>query len=301
MMFDAMCRLAERAEMGRLISRLRYASLLVLGESKNAGWADVPGDSVTLFRLPWKATAIEDSLSCVLMERIGTTTIRKVSQGPKGWIGVVSDVGTTGGIRDTTADVGLEDGDTFFVAMAATLDGVSSVVAGAAVFGGLTTSMEHVWAFQDVSVAAEVEGKVHRRRVGMDDPGYWPMTRELTSQLVVATWQCVVATQPGSWVLRKVDAKVSPEGSPKIPRSHQRPTWVVISDAERKRVFRERDPEFVGTEGEHSARAAHPRRAHYRCVGEHEGKRRYTWVRACWVGSNEAEIRGGRYRVEVDL
>jgi hypothetical protein len=46
----------------------------------------------------------------------------------------------------------------------------------------------------------------------------------------------------------------------------------------------------------------HARRAHYRHIGENDdGTKKYTWVRACWVGSTEAEIRVQKYRVELEL
>ena len=39
----------------------------------------------------------------------------------------------------------------------------------------------------------------------------------------------------------------------------------------------------------------------YELQENEDGSRKYTWVRSCWVGSTEAEIRGQRYRVELDL
>lgn len=304
MMFDAMCRIAERAGIAHLTNRLRYASLVVLGESHLAGWADVKPDATTLFRLPWKATAIEDSMSCVLLERVGQTTMEALSAevAPHG---VRSKLAVGGEVRKdrrvTTADVGLEAGDMFYVAMAQVAETHSVVTSATAVFGGSNENLEHMWAFQGVNLAIEYQGRVSTHSLGMDSKCYWESVRELTNQLIVATWQCVVATQPGSWVLRKVVAKESDGKSPKIPRSHQRPTWIVISDDERRRSFRSDDNQASGAADRH-AKAAHPRRAHYRHVGNREdGGRRYTWVRSCWVGSTEARIRGGRYRVEVDL
>lgn len=126
--------------------------------------------------------------------------------------------------------------------------------------------------------------------------------REIHGQINCSMWQCVQATQPGTWIVSDLGSERRAEkfkDSKIIPRSHQRRRWIVITDQERRRSFRE---SVANEGGEDRSVTPHARRAHYRHVGENEdGSKRYTWVRACWVGSTEAEIRGQRYRVELEL
>lgn len=290
--FDVMCRLAEQ-DGGHpwLSSCLRYASLVDMGPFiQNAGWES---DNTHLFRLPWKAVCLEDALSCCFLERCGTI-------GGSAY-GAIPDRAK----RIASSDVGLEKGDCFRFAFAQSDSGLEQMVVAECVYGGRQQARPDgkepmVWGADTLEIVSRSDGVPSRSRIDRSSPRFVEVFGALVTQIIVATWQCVNVTQPGRWLLADIEGEKREKlfrQAKKIPRSHQRRKWLLITDEERRRVFRhdyerERD----------SSVTPHARRAHYRHIGENEdGTRRYTWVRSCWVGSTEAEIRGQRYRVELNL
>lgn len=104
---------------------------------------------------------------------------------------------------------------------------------------------------------------------------------------------------PSRWIIKREDVMarpVYPHGP--IPRAHQRPRYIVVSDKEIERVIRDPNPANVGTV------RPHRRRAHSHLLKSE----RFTWkrgqrvfVKACWVGPESAEYGGERYSVCLDL
>lgn len=312
MMFDKMCKAAERdSGCSWLKSSLGYASLVEYGESKNAEWSIDRGPS--LFRLPWKAVAIEDSMGCVLLERAGFIDGYRLPA-PRTKHEMAWAVGCPEPdemVRNTTADVGLRCGDVFRFAFAqnTSLHDTSLIVMCRVVFAGTRDDIVDDegqpffhYGFSGVRRIILNGGSVDAEDMPQWSPVTHSIEMEALRQIIVATWQCVTITQPGTWIAKECASEVRAEHhrcGKKIARSHQRERYIILTDAERRRYFRE-STKHEG--GEDRTVTPHARRAHYRHVGQNEdGTKRYTWVRACWVGSTEAEIRGQRYRVELGL
>jgi len=306
MMFDAVCKMAERAprsvESLTLQSILRIAAIVRMpGIYKSEDHASTNA----LFRMLWDVMAIEDDEGCAIIKRIGKASGLPDADLTKGF--------TKGGItnfddtkRNSTSDIGIEVGDTFLFVACDSSDATEDVAAG----GSMATIVVH--SLKDDGGPILIGGMPTAFALMRNGDIFWSTLTQADDDAakdviygMVATFsvvltQCIAACRPGTWVLREmVSAKMAGADSPKIPRSHQRPRWIVVSDEERARYFRSNDGD---ADGERRQIAAHPRRAHYRLVGFHEdGSRRYTWVRACWVGPQEATMRGARYRVELDL
>lgn len=118
---------------------------------------------------------------------------------------------------------------------------------------------------------------------------------------VVGLRQITLINHPGHWIVKTRGAegvRRKPEKAKKIARSHERPRYLLITDEERVRYFRNDEP----TEKRKSP-VAHVRRAHFRKIGVEEasGKPVFTKVKAAWIGGCEATIRGVKYEVQLDL
>lgn len=100
---------------------------------------------------------------------------------------------------------------------------------------------------------------------------------------------------PKMWVLKSVPneklVRQAAKGR-KIPRSHARARYILISDKDREKHF-----SVEGQTSRATLKTGHPRRAHWRRLS----KDKMTRVRACWVGPEETSIEGVRYRVQLDL
>ena len=291
MMFDAMCRAAE-ARMPVLAPKLRHASLIRMPGLYSEDLLALRDD----FRMIWKTVAIEDDESCVLIERSGVSERIPVAGEPSFHTAIDRSN------RVMTSEIGLRAGDAFDVAVTSLYDDgspltcyVKDAVMGRDVYVD-GKNQGTVWGCGAITVASG-----HEARLSVLDgntKAFRHAWESLVRDMAVALTQCALCARPGRWVLREVCASPrDPGASKKIPRSHQRDRWLSITDEERVRYFRsdEREPT-----GRHPI--AHARRAHYRHIGENDdGTKKYTWVRACWVGSTEAEIRGQKYRVELEL
>lgn len=310
MMFDAMCRAAEYGAPD-LAGRLRYAALL---KTDIVGPAVVGNDlyekAYSDFRLPWKATCVEmmtpaaktlqgteraAAPTCVFMERLG-----KMS-------GASLDTST----RASTVDIGLVSGDVLLVAF--TVKGkvcpttwrseIVIKVHGCDVWtprDRLTMTLEGVGTYKGLSA---IHAFLHKQGAApLPEAEFGETLLLMIGQRFASAAEVIrKSVAPGNWIVKQQTSSKfkDPTHSTKIPRSHQRPHWLLITDEERVRYFRN-DAPSESADGKEVT--PHPRRAHYRHIGENEdGSKKYTWVRACWVGSTEAEIRGARYKVELDL
>lgn len=313
--FDAMCHFLEHTKSHESIDRfrpmLRYVSLVEYPKSTPPEF--YTDESLSLFRLPWKAVAIEDPISCVVIERCGYSNIivghsdesNRATTDEDDYESIRS---PRNDARVSTRDVGLLMGDCFNFAITVNgeVRGKPLAMFGRFAFGGRNTGTTVDGRYLEDGLWTKIIFDVAPIT---NDPKKWDRysppvhsdVREVSAQhIMTALWQCVVMTRPSKWILRH-DVKPSHKEPKKIPRSHQRPHWIVISDAERARAFR--DPtDRVPVTDEKRHVTAHPRRAHYRKIGTNDdGTAKLTWVRSCWVGSIEAEIRGSRYRVELDI
>jgi hypothetical protein len=303
-MFDTMCRLSEGGRAPDLERKLRYASLL-----KMPGVFHSEDSLQDDFRMLWKSMVVEDDEGCVFIERSGRLKVTETLATYAGH-GVVNSIvahpvmGRISTERCTTKDVGVEIGDMFTVATAGVIGDAVAMTFGEVVsigpFHGDRTRI--AWLVYELKTLAERSDGTRIEQVwreGSEDLA--EVSAEWLKTVSVGMSQCMIAARPGTWVLRELSSRDrNPERSVKVPRSHQRPRWIVISDEERVRHFR--SPTAADESAGHREVTPHPRRAHYRHIGTGEdGSKRHTWVRACWVGSTEAEIRGARYRVELEL
>lgn len=117
-----------------------------------------------------------------------------------------------------------------------------------------------------------------------------------TSRLAIAS--LLLMNSPGNWVVRREHVKARPVQMGKVPRSDQRPRYIVVADREIERVIRDPNEANKGTV------KPHRRRAHTHLLKSE----RFTWkrgervfVKAAWVGPQQAEYGGERYRVCLDL
>lgn len=314
MMFDAMCRAAE-AIGGRFEQQMRMASLLVSERSESLvpkeGDARVEAINrwETQFRTLWPYMVVDWGRAAVFISRLGCSRA-PVREWVEDWGSLVRPNDVDQGSRIGTGSIGIESGDVFLVAKTTespdghTYTGIAEIAIGPKrgpeYVHGTYTRPDRFWlAVEDrfgmtVGSTADLWRFLGQERVES-------MVQELQVAWIGATLRLLDAADAGNWILSKGrENERDPTTSKKIPRSHQRRHYIVISDAERRRVFRE-SPSAPDA-GERASVTPHARRAHYRHIGENEdGSKRYTWVRACWVGSIEAEIRGAKYRVELDL
>lgn len=107
-----------------------------------------------------------------------------------------------------------------------------------------------------------------------------------------------LVNSPGNWIVKRENVTARPVQKGRVPRSDQRPRYIVVSDKEIERVIRDPNPANVGTV------RPHRRRAHSHLLKSE----RFTWkrgqrvfVKACWVGPETAEYGGERYSVCLDL
>jgi len=116
----------------------------------------------------------------------------------------------------------------------------------------------------------------------------------------IAIFEVAEINRPNKWVVKKETIKARPIQKGKIPRSDQRPRYVLVTDEELSRVLREPNPENSPID-----RRPHRRRRHLRFLQSErysEEKRfKHTVVEACWVGPQQAEYSGERYTVCLDL
>jgi hypothetical protein len=312
MRFDRLAMLMERHAPETWQQTLRVAALMQLPNyNPNEMACD---DLRTQFRMPWNAMVMEDDISVVVLQRRGKL-FDSESEKLKSMRGgdVVHGVSTARineRVRCRTSDVGLETGDVIRLVVFFWRDEKSGAApdialcaemafCGTRELEGGTAKEGLLWSTSGVHVVSE---RGHQLVTGDDMERFQMSTKALIDNLHAGMNQCVMVTRPAYWIVKRIPGRQERRAieresrSAGVPKSHQRHRWLLISDAERQRSFREHSEPT----GRHVV--PHARRGHFRHIGDNEdGSRRHTWVRACWVGSTEAEIRGGCYRVELDL
>jgi hypothetical protein len=250
------------------------------------------------FRLPWNCVCIEDDVSVVLIQRRG----RVVPGGGELHL-------AAGAERTTTKDLGIEKWDGFRVALMHEHAKERGRPAGVFVDLMAAENVEHRGDYASIGWSVDRIFGVDAERELVYTPGHTyfeEIQRHLIQNVTVALSQCVMISRPGTWIVKRLPTTAEQAliakrtaSAKKVARSHERERWLLITDKERERYFRD---SAGHAEGDTSSVTPHPRRAHFRHIGANaDGTRRHTWVRACWVGSTEAEIHGARYRVELDL
>lgn len=254
------------------------------------------------FRLPWNSVFIEDDQSGVLIQRRGRVIVAGNSWRPD----------PDKERRWTTGDVGIERMDLFrFGVVFSDKFNGREIITPCGYFSemcviDILADGRIFWGTGGINVVIGGGTIV----IGPGHEKWAECSKTLVDNITAALNQCCMVTRPSNWIVKRVPTAQEEEAiarranhAVKVARSHERDRWLLITDAERARAFRE--PSAVEVSGNAQERrdvTPHPRRAHYRHIGQNEdGSKRHTWVRACWVGSKEAEIRGARYRVELDL
>lgn len=249
------------------------------------------------FRLPWNCVCIEDDVSVVLIQRRG----RLSTQGGQEAVDESSRIGTR--------DIGLQRGDCFRFACVhehrVTKGRPAGVFADRLFVENVRDQGGYASVGWSIGPIEGVDGDRHLvYELGSDR--HAEIARHLIENVNVALSQCAMVTRPSTWIVKRVptsseQAAIERRAAnpKKAARSGERDRWLLITDKEREKYFRD---SAGHAEGDASLRTPHPRRAHFRRIGTNpDGSLRHTWVRACWVGSTEAEIHGSRYRVELDL
>lgn len=317
MMFDAMCRAAE-ALGGSFEHQMRMASLLVVDEEEYRADLRAYLDSDPRFdvfeggfRLLWPYMAVDIGFASVFVSRVGRC--KSDVNGPIDELRArrVMELEFESSERCGTSAIGALSGDVFMVAVTDRYpEGIATIMCEGLVFGDrqspgkmprMAILPHQTWIFghRAGDRRVNVGAAVNRGVISISDAD--SAARTLRDGMIKAYVSIAKAAKPSNWVVSRDSggAERDPGRSPKIPRSHQRRHYIVISDQERRRCFRE-SVEASPSEGRDVT--PHARRAHYRHIGENDdGTKKYTWVRACWVGSTEAEIRGQKYRVELEL
>jgi len=105
--------------------------------------------------------------------------------------------------------------------------------------------------------------------------------------------------QPKNFILQTTPRKVrDPLKSPKIPRSHERPTYTLLKPGEiRRRMGIAVPPGKGGAKTPHE-RAGHRRTLRHDRFGKNKGKK--IWVKHSWVGPSEARVGNKFYKVILD-
>lgn len=291
MLFDEMAGLVDGGHLPDFEGSLRVASLIEV-PPYNPNDHDCTSVSDT-FRLPWNVVCLDDGISCVLIQRRG-----KAKRVAAGW-----EVDPSS--RRMTTELGVEVDDWFRFAV------VMPRPPGEAGCFGLFVEMMVAsvskgtgikWSIGELYISAREGG----RAVKTGDPTWKECARHLIAHAVAGLNQCASLTAPSNWIVKKTTSRnqrrsIERRKDVGIPRSHERNRWLLITDKERVRAFREA-PVLASGGTDRGSATPHARRAHYRCIGlDGDGNKRHTWVKACWVGSTEAEIRGARYRVELGL
>ena len=299
--FDTMCSLAESGAAKCLIAtsltrRLRYAALLRV----SAATGDMPyATAASDFRMIWKCMALSiDDCLCVCVERAGRVDAAELHK-PQALVALRLQKDK----RCTTADTGLHPGDAFTVAIGQRLrtpDAHKALLCATLIVAG---NGQFVVA-GDMCFVLEKNGRRDHMHIGPAHADWSRHQARVLNAFRYAAQICIEAAQPSRWVLREVvsSRQRDPQG-PKIPRSTDRPRWITITDKERAKYFhRRKDEEDEQPREPGAPKQPHPRRAHWRVLGQHpDGTDHKTWVKACWVGSIYAEIRGAKYQVELDL
>ena len=309
-MFQALAA-AARAGIPSLAAMLRYSSLIeVPVEFEQASFGlDIASD----LRLPWKSVAVETTVlaegtvvpMAVVVERIGTVASIAWQNYPL--TGPVPHAALVfGGMdrnrRSGTSDCGIEDGDCFRWASTVRLPArdqnvdVTFWCPRVAVQGG-GDSARMLIDMTQCQMAEHYAGRPPVVRFPTNTEA-----RDSRGDFWRAIRLATLVSQPSNWIVKRVPGRAERRNAERSTGEAVRDRWLLITNKERERWFRESARELDAGDGNRREIASHPRRAHYRHIGQNDdGTRKYTWVRACWVGSTEAEIRGQRYRVELEL
>lgn len=136
--------------------------------------------------------------------------------------------------------------------------------------------------------------------LGFSGDSFMDQVQDFHMNAAVALYEIAEINKPNKWVVKKETIKARPIQKGRIPRSDQRPRYVLVTDEELDRVLREPNPENSPID-----RRPHRRRRHLRYLKSErysEEKRfTHTVVEACWVGPQQAEYGGERYTVCLDL
>jgi len=149
--------------------------------------------------------------------------------------------------------------------------------------------LKRIWYFRN-GVGSWIDNR-------MADPITWEVCHtESIRNAMVALEEVKIINTPSRFVVEVLPRKM--RDNPKlIPRSHERPHYVLLTPGEIKRKTGLRGQ---GSQNKSSGKASHPRRAHFRTLNsERFVNKRGTkiLIPATWVGPTEAKVGSKTYRV----
>jgi hypothetical protein len=299
-LFDRLCGFVER-NMPSLEPSLRHAKLFWWpGKAQDLPKQWEPEEIEFLrenFFLPFPIVAVEDSISCVLLEDVekdqrGLGTPRRFIECLNISEALVTDSAEaqerpedTGKWLDVVQHI-QEKGDVTFITLGRghfeKTTAVSRLVRGSIIACCMVTK----------------EG------VATIQPGSWMWTfaeRCALRNFSTAIEEVITFNTPNRFVVEVSPAvKKRTPHSPKIPRSHDRPKYTLLTKTEVQRVLE------VESNDENDRRhpSAHWRRRHYRTFRSEKFvgmKGKTIVVPACWVGPTEKQVGTKIYKVRIDL
>ncbi|MBU1194027.1 MAG: hypothetical protein KKE62_01660 [Proteobacteria bacterium] len=105
-----------------------------------------------------------------------------------------------------------------------------------------------------------------------------------------------------NFILETTPKKVRKPKPGKVPRSHERPYYTLLTPKKIRKKLNLEDP--TSETGSHSSPAPHERRGHWRTYRDERyknmrGKRQ--WIGPVWIGASEAKVGNKIYKVRLDL
>lgn len=279
MHFDALCGYAERFKKNSSPKTYRIisdAALFTFGTEDGLS-DEVDDDCMSSlaadFFLPFESVAVEDSVSCVMVSN--------------------TEKGQTGTSKPR-----------FFIEAQKFSDGGGYVFA----FGFFHAKSDH----GRLGVAPVImPGANHFRAFDgswNDVTSEWMAVQdlaELQAHMVDNTWntikRMILVNTPNRFVVEQVNAAstAKEKKNGRIKRSHERPTYTLLTVPEIRKVISEPAGEPTGR-----TVASHQRRRHWRTLNSEKfvNKRgEKILIPATWVGPSEAVVGSRRYKVRLDL
>ena len=250
------------------------------------------------FFLPFKTIAIEDSISCVIIQDIetdqrGVTGLRKFAECMK-----ISDAMVTDSREARTHPEHTEGFLKMVRGMNEEFGEIYVVTFGKARLTDFTTEKSGIF--------GEVDGSVYFlgdrvKPITPADP-FWAPTRDSAlKNFMTAIEEVTLFNAPNRFVVeeRHVSAR-PPQKAKKIPRSHDRPKYTLLTKKEVQVLL------DVNSEDSQDRQhpSAHWRRRHYRTFRSEHWKNvlnKTIVIPACWVGPSEKQIGNKIYKVCLDL
>lgn len=296
MHFDKLCYLAERYDTlfgdnpydGMQVLRiLRKAHLFDFRSIDSTNDSELPVDvsyfveNPTNFVLPFDVCCVEDRDGCTVICRCCEEHKARQEQSPKGLLD------SFGVFFLSLADIKLPQSG--YVVGMARLDVRDLLSAGFNYVMNVMASAIMTHDLEDGLTNVTEQGGELREEFG-----------EHATFRTNWAMRCIMyINSPKHFILETASTRPYKIG-PKLPRSHQRPSYTVLRPYEARRLMRLPS----ATEGEHGTKAPHERRRHLRTLrSEHfvHKQGQTIVIPSCWIGPKENVVGNKRYRVMTEL